>query len=527
MGLTLLRAASQEEGRFDPPTTAPAIILLPEMALSPSEIPDVRTLVRGARTNTLFICGVGQLTHEQANSVEPGADLWDGPSGGRYTNCAIIGLGGTDLLFLQPKIVPSRLEKDSHWPGRLIRYFTGDYLAFAVLICSELLARPADTETLAVTLDLLAKQNVALHSIFWLQHNEKPRSLQFSTSIAHLAKPEAVPTAFLVCSREDRPLRYEHYAVAGAIIPHIGLPTTFEDLDAAYRYVEPLPNQAPLGRLVLLRYDADAYAVVTSRPRSSPTGRPGTEKGAVFEQAIPYVLAGPNLVSSPANLHLEDLTSKSTERATEAMPQIAEAIEVFRRRLIESGTATLLRFLDVALPPRSQVPTDFHGAGQTHGAGDFQCSCWPHRVCIDLLVHDDEVIAAVAEVLCALGALEYAGANPKPVWSKARRTNIEVVLRGRMVKIGVVFPFRCNTAELERALRGRGPGGMTVDALYVVLAPPFRPRVAEIDAARPAPTGALMAGTAAVPTLRAVFYAEFWEGAENGRLLDVLATAGP
>jgi hypothetical protein len=85
----------------------------------------------------LFVFGVGNMTDQEALSIENKPGLWDGEAAGRYANCAVIGMGGFDHLFLQPKILPSASEMNSHWPGQVIRCFIGDYIRFSVPHCSS------------------------------------------------------------------------------------------------------------------------------------------------------------------------------------------------------------------------------------------------------------------------------------------------------------------------------------------------------------------------------------------------------
>jgi hypothetical protein len=129
--LRLLRIVCvYDQTHFPDPGLAPTLILLPEFALPHTEIPTARELISHARPNTLFVLGLGHMSNDQAQVVEPEAQLWDGPADGRFTNCALIGVGGSDRVFLQPKILPSRWEQDVHWPGAVVRLFAGEYIQF-------------------------------------------------------------------------------------------------------------------------------------------------------------------------------------------------------------------------------------------------------------------------------------------------------------------------------------------------------------------------------------------------------------
>jgi hypothetical protein len=89
----------------------PAIVVLPELAVPFSDIPAARAAISGAPKGTLVVFGAGQMTEAEALSLENKPDLWDGESAGKYANCAVIGLGGCDRVFLQPKLLKSALEQ--------------------------------------------------------------------------------------------------------------------------------------------------------------------------------------------------------------------------------------------------------------------------------------------------------------------------------------------------------------------------------------------------------------------------------
>jgi len=423
-GLELLKACLDEETTsYNPPDEAPAFLLLPEFSIRPDEIASVRPLIAAARPNTVFVSGCGQLTEQQAREIEPGSVLWDGPSHGKFTNCALVGVGGSDRLFLQPKIVPSQWEREAHWPGNKIRCFLGEFVLFVVVICSDLLARPADQTTLADMIIELKRDVRTLNLVIWLQHNPDPRSKEFHQSLASLA--EFAPTVLVVSSRKDRPHRLKNFAVSGAIVPQHALPTSFQNLDASFRYVEPLMDdayQTPMSRLVLLRYDVDAYRAMTVLAASiRPTDK--TAKGALFEYSDPYQYRSGRLEPSRDHTHLEDILTPTIQMACQQAPDLASEINRVAQQLVALGTKNLLGFLDVAILPIPQPGERRHAAGDKHADGDFRCRCWPHRCCIDSLAHEVQAQESLGLVMTAAGALLKCGIDAHPNYNLDRRTN--------------------------------------------------------------------------------------------------------
>jgi hypothetical protein len=408
----LLRAAYDHE-MARPLETGPVFFLLPEFALAPGDCASLRDLLRGSPARFIFVAGVGQLQRDQALNIDGRAELWDVPSPDTYTNCALVAFGGYDHLYLQPKIVPSGPERDHHWAGRAVRYFHGDRLSFAVLICSEFYAQPDDETTLRQVLDALDASQRKLRLLIWIQHNRKPRSDAFSRSIQQLSELSATTTAFLVCSRADPPGRLDNYAVSGALVPHDSLPARFCDLDRRFHYVEPIPG-AHHARVVLLRYDADAYRVRTTLADTLHAAS-GVAKIALFQAASPYLLDGPTLRESLESLHLRDLSGRALGIACRIDDRLLALTNVVREELVALETPKFLRLLDLSALPASAAE---HAPGRDPHEPAYLCRCWPHRDCLDRLTADDETALPLANLIWALATLRAEGLAytllPKP-----------------------------------------------------------------------------------------------------------------
>lgn len=334
-GLDILRALCQHEAEHcEAPREAPALILLPEFSVAPQEIPQLRDLIGSARPNTLFVVGVGQMAEAEALAIEPRAALWAGQSDNRLTNCAIIGVGGLQQLYLQPKILPSRWERDYHWPGATIRYFTGDFIQFIVVLCSELLPRPEDETTIARAIKELRRKGHGLNLVIWIQHSPDPRSDEFHQSLARLTYYRA--TVLVVSSGSSAGHRLRNFGVSGAIVPTDCLPRSFLDLDRRFHYAEPVGSDVPLSRVVLLRYDADVYRVETILA-DVLTPASGAARGEFFHQASPYLLDGDHLAESENNIHLVDISRRARDQAVLALGASAPHVDAIRDGLTGHG----------------------------------------------------------------------------------------------------------------------------------------------------------------------------------------------
>jgi len=169
-GLDLLRSIVERERALGPDddtrfARAPSLILLPEYSIAPADYLVARDLARSAPRNSLVVFGLGQMTEAEARAIEPEADLWQGGSAGRYTNCAVVAIGGAESVYLQPKILAAKEEEGIHWPGKIVRYFFGRNVQFVVLVCSEFLDRAEHRTTADAIVDRLLDMGRALNLV--------------------------------------------------------------------------------------------------------------------------------------------------------------------------------------------------------------------------------------------------------------------------------------------------------------------------------------------------------------------------
>lgn len=517
----LIKATLEYEKQFDPPDDAPTIILLPEFSVLPDQIQQIRDLVTNhVRENTLLVLGLSHLNDRQARQVED-KDLWNGPSENKFTNCALILTGGSSVVHLQPKIVPSQWEFSCHWEGKTIRYFQGQYFAFIVVVCSELLSRPERQTTAASIVDYLLRHNRKLNLMIWLQHNEKPRSPEFVQSVEQLKTFE--PTIFVASSRSNRPGRGNNYSVSGAIVPHKALASRFKVLNKRFHYIEPMQNSAEMSRAVLLRYDAHVYRVDTVLADCiAESGR--TEKSALFEESQPYCFESLALNVSEEHIHLIDVSRPALEQAKQLQNTLSAAISTVAVRLASLNTEEFLSFFDIAFLPKPSSEKTHHVAGGPHDDGDFNCNCWTHRRCVDNLADDPESVRIFGELLISMAAMENLGLGVTPRVDTNQRTNLRLTSDGKDMVLGLVHPEHNNAEGTQRALWGRNNVSL-IGSTYIVLGVgdrPSRPWLNEVNAGRLKPLGGIGAANAEQPMLNAIYSREFWDSVKAGTLIDVL-----
>ena len=314
----------------------PAVVVLPELAIPYTDIPSARKLILSAPNGTLVVFGAGHMTEKEALSLENKPGLWDGEAAGRFANCAVIGMGGFDQLFLQPKILRSDPEKDYHWPGQIIRCFEGDYIRFSVFICSDLLNRAAYSSYMTWLYDQLELKQNKLSFALWLQRNEKPRSEHFSNAIDAVGKMDR--TTILIAGSRMMPgeKRFENFGVSGALVRRILFPSEFSKFTHRFHYAE--HARPEVSRAVLLRYDADAYRVRTILADALDDADK-VEKGEVFDSSQPYIYGNGLLTSSAANNHIHDLCEPARLAARNGLPEISAAIDSVTQRLTEMETS--------------------------------------------------------------------------------------------------------------------------------------------------------------------------------------------
>ncbi len=250
--LELLREVLNRDAQMGAPVSgAPSIVLLPELSIGHTDVATVRGLITTARTNTLVICGIGHMDAEDVDSIEASVNLCGEPIAGRYANCALIGCGGGNQVFLQPKVVASKEELDCHWPGKVVRYFIGGFFQFVVVICSEMLDRAQAKTTIREILDKLAEDGRQLSAVFWLQHNPKPRSIDFSQS---LEESHTSRSSDNICSwiAKSKPTTLREFCRVGSTLQEICSPYSFRYSHSkislcrtGFRLGRPIEGRAP------------------------------------------------------------------------------------------------------------------------------------------------------------------------------------------------------------------------------------------------------------------------------------------
>lgn len=497
--------------------SGPPLVVLPELAIPFTQIVAARELIASAPRGTVFVFGIGQMTEAEALSLENRPDLWDGACAGRFANCAAVAVGGTDRIFLQPKLLRSSFEQDTHWPGRVVRCFTGTYLRFATFICSDLLNRPGATSNLAWLHDELEREQQKLTFAVWLQHNEKPRSPQFSNAVATIGRMDRL-TMIVAASRRSRgERRYENYAVSGAFVPRSVYPSDFDRFTHRFHYSE--AADADVARAVLLRYDADAYRVKTVLANSIDVNA-RVEKGELFDSSQPYVFADGALTASSDHFHIEDICDTARSAVATSTPALGTSLTRCVSALAGLGTARFLAFLDSGIVPQPTEGSTPHLAGTRHGGGDLACRCWKHRTCVDLLTEPDGV-APLAALLRALAVLDVAGCAPKPRLDRSRRTNVDIQVGGSTASATLIYPFGLSFETLQEKLFGERPPVLDVHVLIVAELSRDRPSVESINVAT-ASGPSFDPSKGAGPTLSALRLSDLTAAASAGGVPELL-----
>jgi len=521
--LDILRAVLVRDAQMGVPAgDAPSIVLLPELSIRPGDLAVVRGLISAARQNTLLICGIGHMTAAEIDPIEASAHLCVPPVAGHFANCAMIGCGGTDQIFLQPKVVASREELDCHWPGRVVRYFIGGFFSFVVFICSEMLDRAQARTTIREVLDKLAEDSQQLGAVFWLQHNPKPRSVDFSQSLQELTHLDR-PTMFIVGSRGQCPPRFDNFAVSGALFKKTALPTHFNVLTRQFHYVEPVSDSAVLSRVVLLRYDVDVNLVETALA-SAIEDRDRTPRSQLFGSVVPMVMQDGTLADNEENTHLAEIVRRARDRAVATDNAQAARIQILTDALVALGTLRFQDFLDRAIVPRPRDEKHRHAAGQQHHGGDSFCDCWKHRECIDFLCDDDIAAEPIAHLLLALAMIGAQGQNVSLMPTSGSSTNIRLSTPSGGLDLCIVYPFGFDADATEVAIRG-GARPKTAEPGYIVLGTSGRagrPALAQISQAVARPVAPLQAASATEPMLRAVYNDELVAARAAGNLVQLL-----
>lgn len=497
----------------------PALIVLPELAVPYTDIAAARALISNAPEGTLVVFGAGQMTEKEALSLEAKPELWDGEAAGRFANCAVIGVGGFDRLFLQPKLLKSALEKDWHWPGRVIRCFVGEYVRFAIFICSDLLNRPGDSSYMAWLHDQLEREQNKLTFALWLQHNQKPRSDQFSNAIHAVGKMDRTTIVVAGSRMIAGGKRFENFAVSGAFASRMVFPSEFNKFTHRFHYAEQADPE--VSRAVLLRYDADVYRVRTVLADALDAADK-VEKGELFDSSQPYVFSGETLTTSSDYGHIRDLCEPARLVARSGLPDLSAAIDSVALKLTEMGTPNFLAFLDLGVVPQAANGEKSHVAGVKHEGGDLRCRCWKHRICIDLLTEPDGVkpLAAIVETLAVL---EAGGCVPKPRYDLGMGTNVDFTVAGSQSSAVLIYPFDFAFEALQRKLFGARPPVLKRQFIFVAHPVESRPPVDSINVAEAPAVGAIDPAKAGVPTITPVNASELRRAGVAGDLTNYLS----
>lgn len=496
----------------------PAIVVLPELAVPFSDIPAARAAISGAPKGTLVVFGAGQMTEAETLSLEDKPDLWDGESAGKYANCAVIGLGGCDRVFLQPKLLKSALEQDWHWPGRIVRCFTGGYLRFATFICSDLLNRPGNSSYMDWLYDELEREQQKLTFALWLQHNPKPRSDQFSNAIEAIGKMERTTIVVAGSRMALGGKRFENYAVSGAFAIRTVFPSEFSKFTHRFHYAEQADSE--VSRAVLLRYDADAYRVRTILA-DALDATDKVEKGELFDYSQPYVLDGGTLKTSSEHFHIRDLCEPARQAIKTARPALTAAVNSVASALIGLGTGHFLAFLDAGIVPQAADGEKPHTAGAKHEGGDLRCRCWKHRTCVDLLTEPLGLTPLVA-LMETLAVLESGGCAPRPRFDQSLKTNVDLTVAGAEKTAAVVYPFNYSLEALQQKLFGERPPVHERHFVFVADLAQERPRVETINVAEAPAVGSVDPAKAGSPTIAAIHARDLRRAAEAGDLASFL-----
>lgn len=391
----------------------PCFIVVPELCLAPSLIPELRALVQTMPTRVALVAGMGHLNQEQCDEIEPGVDGKPGAGSDAsrwlfqwrkdaWANGALVGVDGR--TFLEAKRAPSSFEQqaDCHHPHCQVRLFEGATRTFAVVICSEMLADQPDE---------LAEKLRAEHPdvVFWLQHNPSPRhELLRQTLATFFAKVGDHPLIVCANKRPD-PGERTKYGASAIAAPAACFSANKYRLHRPGWTTEPIADSA--ARAVLLSYDASALLVRTLHPSDVPAGTSFEAKAGFLEQVIahddhaaPIGRAGAAL---EALFDAGDRLLPPSEPLTRARAMLGNELQVVRASFTPT-TDRLLHFLDRAWA----ADRVRHARDESHPPA-AACDCWEHRRDFDSLFGR---AGQVMELLLAIAALSSVpGAAPEVV----------------------------------------------------------------------------------------------------------------
>jgi hypothetical protein len=296
-------------------------------------------------------------------------------------------------------------------------------------------------------------------------------------------------------------------------------------LDKEFHYFEPVAETLPISRAVLVRYDADVHCVNTVLG-DSLFDAPTIEKGTFFQTSQPY-LATTGLNASGDHFHLEDLCSQPAQLATAASSTLsAHVTDIVAQQLVPLGLRDFLALLDLSLLPQPHGNGTLHASGVSHLPDDLVCTCWQHRLCVDILTDaTNDSTKAFANVLYVLAALRASGLLFVFRYLTNHRTCLELTLDGTVRYLAVVDPFGLDASETElRLMPARGAAAL--DTSYIILGTKGRARrlVGSISPALAPSTGATNLGRATPPTLRAMYFEDICSAMDAGTVQQAVHT---
>jgi hypothetical protein len=396
----------------------PVFYVVPELTLDPARLTEILAWAGNLPENHVVVAGLGHLTKEQCEQVEPRAAVRFGPTWDdrKYANVALVAIGGQDpRRYLEGKRWPSKWEQQQacHQPCDGARLYTSDSLRFAVLICSELEATGSGEA--AELVDRLRAQRADV--VFWLQHNPKPRDEAFAQTVCGLYATLG-GQALVVCANKRPNGDRGDFGVSG-FITRAGC---YQDVKAdfpssPYVATECLCSKRAVTRSVLARYDAAMHRVTTTLPRDTPSESDG--RRTFLQYVVPFVVgAGPE--QDAERRHLAQLFS--TGRAPAKNRALRQGLRAETAQVVEAGLVAsehaiaptmceFLCFLDIAFVQTRQP--HMHANHESHHPA-AACGCWEHRNNFDSLyrLRSDQgapLAVYVGELVLAVAGLTACG----------------------------------------------------------------------------------------------------------------------
>ena len=514
--LKLLVAAMEADAQLSAP--GPAFFVVPELTISPDEISDLRDATARLGANRVAIVGLGHLTREQCDAIEPsvGSDAalwrrdWD-PL--RYANAAAICVGGR--MWLEAKDWPSKFEDDAgcHLPHRRVRIFRGANTSFAVLICSEML--PAYNPD--AFLRALAREQVEV--VFWLQHNPSPRNEAFQRGLGAFYETQRESPLVVAVNKQPVSGTRAPYGVSAMYAPSACFAQRKDSLLRPNFVVEPLYHNSGVSRAVFVRYDTSAHQILTIHPADVPRESP---PGAFLREVAPFSFGGGVLKPDNTPRHFQAIFAQGRLGAmreaeleeTSVDPTLSMQLGI---RLAEveselSGSANgLLNFLDSALLQQGKDLTHPNSASHVLAS---QCDCWPHREDFDTLF-DPTNASGVAELALAIAAMRHSVDSVELALTHRTEENLKIVVRGKehRVLLGSSL-LRLDEYRRRRSASSRpttcSPKVIVLRSVRHTILPPLASQTTTVSQVN--------AAVVQNPEPATLVGAELWRGFREGRL---------